>query len=92
MAHRIETSYLWLINYEDSTAKLVFTYGFRGFVFTFDEVDDKDNTLEVQEIANEQPALSYEELYRQSGYLVMEECHPCLFEMDIENPEKLPVD
>jgi len=92
MAHRIETSYRWLINYEDNTAKLVLTYGIRGFVFTFDDVEDKENTIEVQNIANEQPELSHEELYKQSGYLIMEECHPCLFEMDIENPEMLPID
>ena len=92
MAHKIETSYRWLINYEDSSAKLVHTYGIRGFIFTFDDVDDKDNTIEAQEVANEQGAISYEELYRQSGYLIMEECHPCLFDMDIENPELLPAD
>ena len=57
MAHKIETSYRWLINYEDSSAKLVHTYGIRGFIFTFDDVDDKDNTIEAQEIANEQGAV-----------------------------------
>jgi hypothetical protein len=27
-----------------------------------------------------------------SNYLIMEECHPLMFELDLENPEELPCD
>jgi hypothetical protein len=31
-----------------------------------------------------------EDMYRLSSYLIMEECHPLLFEVDLKNPEELP--
>ena len=30
-----------------------------------------------------------EDMYRWSNYLIMEELHPLLFELDLENPEEL---
>jgi hypothetical protein len=31
-------------------------------------------------------------MYKSSIYLMMEECHPMLHELEIENPELMPVD
>jgi len=31
-------------------------------------------------------------LYQSSYYLILEECHPLMFEVELENPEMLPVD
>jgi hypothetical protein len=42
--------------------------------------------------ADEQRRWNPEDLYRTSFYLIDEECHPMLFEVDLENPEALPVD
>ena len=33
-----------------------------------------------------------DEMYQYYGYLVEEELHPCLFPVDLENPEELPDD
>jgi hypothetical protein len=33
-----------------------------------------------------------EDLYKNSFYLIDEEAHPLLFEMDLENPQDLPED
>jgi hypothetical protein len=33
-----------------------------------------------------------EDIYRSSQYLILEECHPLMFELELENPEMLPVD
>ena len=33
-----------------------------------------------------------EDLYAWSDYLIMEECHPLMFELELENPEALPQD
>jgi len=33
-----------------------------------------------------------EDLYNWSNYLIMEECHPLMFELQLENPEELPRD
>jgi hypothetical protein len=31
-------------------------------------------------------------MYRSSMYLVEEECHPMCFDLELENPELLPLD
>jgi hypothetical protein len=31
-------------------------------------------------------------MYRSSMYLMAEECHPMMFDLELENPELLPVD
>jgi hypothetical protein len=31
-----------------------------------------------------------EDIFRYSDYLIAEECHPVLFELDLVNPEVLP--
>lgn len=93
MSHRIITSYRWLKDDETNKTRMVLMYFIEGFSFTFDEVSlDEENNLECLHIANNNKTYTYEDLYKESGYLVMEEAHPCLFEMDIENPEQLPQD
>ena len=47
---------------------------------------------EVVEIANNCKSWEPEELYRASFYLMDELCHPLMFEVELENPELLPVD
>ena len=72
---------------------MVLMYFIEGFSFTFDEVTPEiENDLQSIHIANNNKTYTYEDLYKESGYLVMEEAHPCLFEMNIENPEQLPQD
>ena len=93
MSHRIITSYRWLRDDESGDTRMVLMYFIEGFSFTFDEVtEDEENDLQNINIADNNKTYTYEDLYRESGYLVMEEAHPCLFEMDIENPEQLPLD
>ena len=72
---------------------MVLMYFIEGFSFTFDDMnEDQENDLSNISIANNNKTYTYTDLYKESGYLVMEEAHPCLFEMDLENPEMLPVD
>lgn len=61
--------------------------------FTFDEMPeghlyDQDLIREADKNMDYYP----EDLYLSSFYLIDEEAHPMLFEMDLENPEDLPVD
>jgi hypothetical protein len=61
--------------------------------FTFDELPDcAMQDLEVIHLADQQLRYEPEDLYRTSFYLIDEECHPMLFEVELENPEMLPVD
>ena len=50
-----------------------------GLPFTFDEIDDPD--IELIEACQEVKRYTLEELFHTSQYLIMEECHPLVFEM-----------
>jgi hypothetical protein len=68
-------------------------YFINGIPYTFDDVEESvyyDH--EIIEWANENTQYDLEDLFRWSNYLVMEECHPLMFELELENPELLPID
>ena len=68
-------------------------YFIQNVPFTFDDLPDyASHDAELIELANNTKTWEVEDLYRLSGYLVSEECHPMLFELELENPELLPVD
>lgn len=61
--------------------------------FTFDELPD--GHLYDQDLcreADQNRSFEPEDLYRSSFYLIDEEAHPCLFPVDLENPEDMPED
>ena len=61
--------------------------------FTFDELPDGHlEDEELVELANKETSFEPEDLYRSSFYLIDEEVHPCLFPVDLENPEDMPDD
>lgn len=68
-------------------------YYIEDIPFTYDELDEsvKDD-IEIIEWANREQSWEVEELYQKSYYLVAEEMHPCLFELQVDHPELLPVD
>jgi hypothetical protein len=73
--------------------EVVRMYFIQDLPYTFDELP-----LLIQEHPSVQAeALSYkdyddEELFRVSNYLVMEEMHPLIYDIEVENPELLPKD
>ncbi len=68
-------------------------YFIQNVPFTFDELPEfAMHDAEILEMANGQKCWSADDLYRTYNYLVEEECHPLLFELELENPELLPVD
>lgn len=88
MKHKIHTSYNWYQT--DSERFLIKTYYINGIAFTFDEIPkiSQDN-LDIINEANQNLTHTPEFFYLKSFYLIDEEAHPCLFEMDLENPELL---
>jgi hypothetical protein len=61
--------------------------------FTFDELNDESIfDLELIKLADNERRFEPEDLYNSSFYLIDEECHPCLFELELENPEIMPAD
>jgi hypothetical protein len=92
MKYKIETKYCW---YQASQERvfIVRMYFIQGIPFKFDDLEGEGElNLNLVEIANSTPSYDVEELYHYSFYLIAEECHPMLFELDLENPELLPVD
>ena len=91
MGYRIDTAYVWLETYEDT--QVVFMYFINNIPFTFDEFPElmRSNPEVIRE-ANKNKVYDMEYLYKSSCYLVREECHPIINELDLENPELLPQD
>ena len=89
MKYKITTSYNW---YETEDDKFIIkTYYINGIAFTFDELNSIDQqNPEIIQRANEHLTYDPEFFYLKSFYLIDEEAHPLLFEMDLENPQDLP--
>ena len=89
MKYRIDTAYVW---YNKGTM-IVLMYFINHIPFTFDELPDSAlYDLEVVEAADKERRFEPEDLYRTSFYLIDEQCHPLMFDLELENPEMLPAD
>lgn len=88
MSYKISHSYNW---YETEDDKFIIkTYYINGIAFTFDELSEiLQEDPDIISQANNNLIYNPEFFYLKSFYLIDEECHPCLFELDIENPEVL---
>ena len=88
MSYKITYSYNWYQQPEDRY--IIKTYYINAIPFTFDDVSEEDQeNPDIIKMANEQLLMTPEIFYQKSFYLIDEEAHPCLFELDIENPEVL---
>ena len=68
-------------------------YFIQGLPFTFDELpDDGLFDLSLIEIADCERRWEPEDVYQASFYLIDEEMHPLMFELELENPECMPSD
>ena len=91
MKYRIQTSYCW---YECADMTMIVKMYFINYVaFTFDDIpsvaqEDPDIIAE----ANGNVVYTDEQLFRSAAYLAEEMATPLLYDMELENPEDLPVD
>jgi hypothetical protein len=69
----------------------VLMYYIESIPFAFDilEREEKEDKWILSEAALNQE-YTLEDIFRYSDYLIAEECHPVLFELDLINPEVLP--
>lgn len=89
MKYRIDAKYCWY----NEGSQIVLMYFIQNVPFTFDELPDTAKyDLELIHLADHEKRWEPEDLYKSSFYLIDEQCHPMLFEVDLENPEVLPVD
>ncbi len=93
MPYRIDSTYCWHRDWVGENERIVLMYYINGIPFTYDELEDvleNDAWLPaVKMIADNETT---EDLYNHHAYLMEEECHPLVFDLELENPEKLPVD
>jgi hypothetical protein len=73
--------------------EVVRMYFIEGIPYTFDELPAiiQDHPS-VQTEALQNCDYDDEDMYRYSNYLIMEEAHPLMFDIQVENPELLPKD
>jgi hypothetical protein len=72
---------------------IVKMYFIQDVPFTFDELPESSiYDKELIEIANKYYHYEPEDLFKNSFYLIDEEAHPCIFDLDLENPEDMPPD
>ena len=89
MKYRIDTAYVWY----NKGSMIVLMYFINHIPFTFDELPDcAMQDLEIIHLADNERRFEPDDLYRTSFYLIDEQCHPMLFDLELENPEMLPVD
>ena len=89
MKYRLEERYVWI----DEGTKIVKMYFINGVPFTFDDLPDGalyDRGL--IEIANKEKTWEMDDLFKAYQYLMAEECNPLIFDLELENPELMPVD
>ena len=91
--YRITSTYCWYADWLNKNEKVVLMYFINGIPFTWDDlvdvgVEEKDVLL----IANNEKKYNTEELYNYYSYLMEEEFNPLVYEMELENPEELPLD
>ena len=87
MKYRIDTAYCWY----NRGSQIVRMYFINQIPFTFDELPEGSlYDFDLIEMADKERRYDPEDLYRSSFYLIEEEVHPCLFEVDLENPEDMP--
>ena len=89
MKYRIDARYVW---YNKGTM-IVLMYFINQVPFTFDDVPESYiYDPEILELADNERRFEPVDLYLSSYYLMLEECHPLMFEVDLENPEMMPAD
>jgi hypothetical protein len=87
--YKITQAYCWY----DNGSMIVKMYFINEIPFTFDELPEGHlYDKELCEIADKYRTFEPEDLYKNSFYLIEEEAHPCLFPVDLENPEDMPPD
>jgi hypothetical protein len=89
MSYKITKAHCWYNN----GSQIVLMYFINHIPFTFDELTDGhlyDHDLCRE--ADKQRTFDPEDLFISSFYLIDEEAHPLLFEVELENPEDLPED
>ena len=94
--YTIDSTYCWYSDWTNKHERIVLMYSINGIPFTFDELEDLEQTEEdlptIKMIADYEQKYNTEDLYNNFAYLMQEQVHPLMFELELTNPEDLPDD
>ena len=89
MTYKITWAYTYY-NPNEKENYIIKTYKLNEIPFTFDNVtDEEQEDPEVINKAENQLTMTPELFFLKSVYLIDEEAHPCVFDLELENPELL---
>lgn len=92
MKLKIRTSYNHFTNADKEKIICKF-YTINNIPFAFDLLPKTtQDDPAIIALAEVNPRYTAESLFKSSNYLIMEEAHPLMFEVELENPELLPAD
>jgi hypothetical protein len=89
MKLKITKAYCWFL--EEFSKRIVIMYFINNMPFTFDELTENEEVDNYIKNSADEHHKKYTptDMYISSGYLIMEEAHPCFFDVELENPEVL---
>jgi hypothetical protein len=90
--YQITSKYVFC-TFPENYETIVRMYFIEGVPFTFDTVEKEeleDKWIKAEAALN--PEFTLDQIDQCSSYLIEEECHPCLFDVELMNPELLPDD
>lgn len=88
MKYKLTIGYRWLNTIRKNS--IVRMYFIQDIPYTFDEISKiTGDDPSIIEEANMNRVYTDEDIYLNSSYLVIEEAHPCLFDIDVDCPEIL---
>jgi hypothetical protein len=91
MCYQLSKGYRWYKTPE--TDSIVLMYFINGMVYSYDtlsRISQDDPEIVLDATANH--VYTEDEVYWASFYLLEEQSHPLLFELNLKNPELLPAD
>lgn len=89
MAYKITWAYTYYKPNENEKY-IIKTFMLNHIPFTFDNISDEEQEdPEIIEKAENQMIMTPEIFFQKSFYLIDEEAHPCVFDLELENPEVL---
>jgi len=86
MEYQVRSEYRFV-----DTVGIVLVYTINGMEFVYDDISDEELADPmIQAVAAHEPLLDIETLIRNSEYLIMEEMHPLLFPIELDEHSVLP--
>ncbi len=92
LMYNLSVDYHWYRTPENDV-EIIKVFNINNITYSFDYIPSLElDNPSVVEIAENNPVLTADDLFRMSYYLVAEMVHPLLFELEVDDPSLLPKD